>query len=362
MATIQKRINADGNTSFHVRIRLRGQPTQTSTFARLTDARDWVQQTETAIREGRYFKTVEAKKHTVAEMIDRYLKVAEQRKPQRAKAVKPYLAWWKEQIGPYLLSDITRSLIIEKRELLTQGLVINKKVQRPTRKPKLRSSATANRYMVALSTAFTMAVNEWEWLQDHPLQRIAKLPESRGRVRFLDDGERTSLLEACRGINSPHLHFLVVLALSTGARHGELISLRWRNVDLKRNVIVLHDTKNKERRVLPLAHHALEMIRERHQARTLVTDLVFPSPQDPKRAWQSNAAWKTAIEKAGITDFRFHDLRHSAASYLAMNGASLAEIAEVLGHKTLAMVKRYAHLSEAHTAKVVERMNVSIFR
>ena len=249
MATIQKRTNAKGGISFHVRIRLRGQPTQTSTFARLTDAREWVQQTETAIREGRYFKTVEAKKHTVAEMIDRYLKIAEQRKPRRAKAVKPYLAWWKEQIGPYLLSDITRSMIIEKRELLTQGLVINKKVQRPTRKPKLRSSATANRYMVALSTAFTMAVNEWEWLQDHPLQRIAKLPESRGRVRFLDDDERTRLLNACREINSPHLHFLVVLALSTGARHGELINLRWRNVDLKRNVIVLHDTKNKERRV-----------------------------------------------------------------------------------------------------------------
>ena len=76
---------------------------------------------------------------------------------------------------------------------------------------------------------------------------------------------------------------------------------------------------------------------------------------------KSSAAWKVAVEKAGIEDFRFHDLRHSAASYLAMNGASLAEIAEVLGHKTLAVVKRYAHLSESHTAKVVKRMNQNIF-
>ena len=72
-------------------------------------------------------------------------------------------------------------------------------------------------------------------------------------------------------------------------------------------------------------------------------------------------AWHKARKRAGIDDFRWHDLRHSAASYLAMNGASLAEIAEILGHKTLAMVKRYAHLSEAHTARVVERMNERIF-
>lgn len=361
MATIQKRINAEGEITHHVRIRLRGHPTQTSTFSRLTDAREWAQQTESAIREGRYFKTAEAKKHTAAEMIDRYLKTIQQRKPKRYAGVHSYLLWWKEQIGPYLLSDITRALIIEKRDILVQGNVINKKLTKSRRPPKLRTPSTANRYMVVLCTAFTMAVNEWEWLQDHPMGRIAKLPEPRGRVRFLDDDERMRLLAACKEINSEHLYFLVVLALSTGARHGELINLRWRDVDFKRNVIVLHDTKNKERRVLPLAHHALEMIRERHQARTLLTDLVFPSPYDPKRPWESQASWKTAVDKAKLQDFRFHDLRHSAASYLAMNGASLAEIAEVLGHKTLAMVKRYAHLSEAHTAGVVARMNQSIF-
>ena len=72
-------------------------------------------------------------------------------------------------------------------------------------------------------------------------------------------------------------------------------------------------------------------------------------------------AFEWAVKRAGIANFRFHDLRHTAASYLAMNGASLAEIAEVLGHKTLAMVKRYAHLSEAHTRNVVQRMNAEIF-
>jgi len=95
--------------------------------------------------------------------------------------------------------------------------------------------------------------------------------------------------------------------------------------------------------------------------RNIASDLVFPSLTRPMKPWDSRSAWLSALKKADIQDFRFHELRHSCASYLAMNGASLAEIAEVLGHKTLQMVKRYAHLSEAHTAKVVQSMNERIF-
>lgn len=216
--------------------------------------------------------------------------------------------------------------------------------------------------MTALGHVFTMAVNEWEWIHDHPMKKISKLSEPRGRVRYLDDIEREKLLQACKEVESSHLYLLVVLAVSTGARHGELINLRWQNVDLQRKVITLHDTKNKERRVLPLVHHAFELMQQHNKVKWLSSNLVFPSPLDPAKPWNSRLAWLAALKKANITNFRFHDLRHSAASYLAMNGASLAEIAEVLGHKTLSMVKRYAHLSEAHTAKVVQRMNEKIFR
>ena len=143
---------------------------------------------------------------------------------------------------------------------------------------------------------------------------------------------------------------------------NEIMSLKWPDVDLNRKAITLHDTKNKERRVLPLAGHALELIKEHNRVRRIDSDLVFPSPHNPKEPYKIRAAWNAAIERAAVENFRFHDLRHSAASYLAMNGASLAEIAEVLGHKTLSMVKRYAHLSEAHTHSVVASMNEKIFR
>jgi integrase len=347
MAMIETRTNAEGNTSFRVKVRVRGFPTQTATFARKTDAKEWGKQTEIAIKEGKYFKTAEAKKHTFKELVDRYLSYVEQRNPRRHPWVKQYLAWWTEHLGDYALSEIGKTLIIEKRDKLLTG-------------EKKRTNATVNRYMTALSHAFTIAINEWEWVQDHPMKKISKLPEPRGRIRFLDDDERQCLLEACQDNES--LYLLVVLALSTGARHGELINLRWKDIDLKRQVITLHDTKNKERRVLPLAHHALELIKKHQAARDKATDLLFPAPRNPQEVWSSRAAWDDAVEKAELNDFRFHDLRHSAASYLAMNGASLAEIAEVLGHKTLAMVKRYAHLSEAHTASVVEKMNRTIFK
>lgn len=124
----------------------------------------------------------------------------------------------------------------------------------------------------------------------------------------------------------------------------------------------LERTKNKERRTLPLTHHALAVMLEHHEHEGRPTNgWVFPR-EDGMAPMEIRKQWEAALRSAGITNFRFHDLRHSAASYLAMNGASLAEIAEVLGHKTLQMVKRYAHLSDQHVAGVVERMNKAIFR
>ena len=123
----------------------------------------------------------------------------------------------------------------------------------------------------------------------------------------------------------------------------------------------MEETKNGDRRVLSLSGHAYKLVRNLSKVRRIDTDLVFPSRKKKDRPVNVQSVFNRAVEKAGIEDFRFHDLRHSAASYLAMNGASPNEIAKVLGHKTLQMVKRYAHLSEEHTAGVVASMNERIF-
>jgi len=351
MAHIEERKDANGKKRYRAQIRMRGYPIQSATFERKTDAKKWAQDTESSIRDGRHFKTSEAKRHTVNEMIDRYMKSVLPSKGYQAYNQKPQFIWWKGQIGDYTLADASPALIAECRDRLGEG---------NTHLKKQRSPATVNRYMAALSHCFSIAVKEWGWLDDSPMRKVRKMKEPRGRVRFLSDDERRKLLDACGKSDNPHLYTIVVLALSTGARQGEILSLRWDQVDLNRGQITLFETKNKEIRSLPLTGLALKLVKGMNKVRRIDTDLLFPG----KRKIQPMSfrrSWEISLETSKIKNFRFHDLRHSAASYLAMNGATLTEIAEILGHKTLQMVKRYAHLSESHTRKVVAKMNKQIF-
>lgn len=353
MANIEKRASKNGNVTYRAKIRLKGFPTESATFDRLTDAKRWVQATEAAMKEGRYFKTSEAKKHTLAELVDRYIRDVLPRKPKSQKNQTTQLLRWKQEIGEITLDRISTALIIETRDKLQNENI-------GTKNEKFRSVATLNRYMAALSHAFTIAIKEWCWLDDNPCLKIDNLKEPRGRVRFLSDEERERLLKECKQSESKHLYKIVVLALSIGARRNEIMEIKWKDLDLKRGMVTFFDTKNKEIRSLPIRGLALDLLNEHAKVRSLRFPYVFSSDNECKPL-DIRSAWEAALKKAEIEDFRFHDLRHSAASYLAMNGASLAEIAEVLGHKTLQMVKRYAHLSEAHTASVVEKMNNKIF-
>jgi integrase len=313
MATIGKRTAADGTISYRVRVRLKGYPEQTATFARLTDAKKWVQDTESSIREGRHFKTSESKKHVVKDLIERYVAEILPRKPKSESGQTTQINWWKKSMGSFLLSDVTPALIAEHRSKLAE--------ERSERKGVKRSDATVNRYCAVLSHCFTIAVKEWGWMQDNPLLKIKKLKEPRGRVRFLSDEERVRLLTACKESLSPFLYILTVLSISTGARKMEIMSLKWDDVDLSRGMIILHDTKNGERRSLPLVGITKELMKTHYKNRNENTNLVFPAKnlRDPI---DIRTTFETALQRAEIKDFRWHDLRHSCASYLAMNHCS----------------------------------------
>jgi integrase len=381
MASIRKRTHKDGTTTYRVDVRLKGFPPQRATFKRLTDARKWGEGTEAAIRENRYFKTAEARKHTFAELVDRYLRDVLPRKPRMKKDQTRQLNWWRGELGHFTLADLTPGRITEARDKLArEPIPSTNKQPKSDSPPRYRSPATINRYLAALSHMLNVAVEEWGWLEDSPMRKVSSFTEPRGRVRFLSDdttdphgetieGERSRLLKACQESSNPYLYPVVVLALSTGMRQGEIMGLAWDDVDLHQGRITLHETKNGERRVVPLVGKALDLLKEHAKVRRIGTPLLFPGKVKTHlpgevatyKPIDLRTPWETALKAAGIEEFRFHDLRHSTASYLAMNGASLAEIAEVLGHKTLQMVKRYAHLSEAHTAGVVARMNQRIF-
>ncbi|MDQ1258069.1 MAG: hypothetical protein QG656_2678 [Candidatus Hydrogenedentes bacterium] len=355
MATIRKRTRGDGKVCFQVQVRKRGARPETATFDSLTKARQWVQQTESAIQEGRHFKGGESKKHSVSDAIDRYVRdVLPEKGESTVYGQTIQFEWWKTELGHLALSDLTPAAISEARDKLAAT---------PTKRGK-RTPATINRYLAALSACLKTAAQEWQWIPDNPMRQVRKGRESKGRVRCLSDDERARLLAACKEARTPYLYVIVVLALSTGARRSEITGLSWKQIDFERNLISLPVTKNGHGRGIPLAGLAKDLLLDMSKVRHINTNLVFPgtaAPGQKPKPFDFTTAWENAVEKAGIKDFRFHDCRHCAATYLAESGATLSELAATLGHRTLQMVARYQHLTSESVSPKVSAMNLRIF-
>lgn len=228
----------------------------------------------------------------------------------------------------------------------------------------LRSGATLNRYLVALGALYTWARRNRLVARgfESPTRHIEKRPETRGRVRYLSKDERERLLIACQESPWPRLYLLVLMAMTTGARRGELLGLRWRDVDLDRGEARIGEdaatlTKNGDARSLILLPQvAVELAKFAPKDAATSEALVFRSRLRPSQPYAMEQAWRDAVTEAGIKDFRFHDLRHTAASYMAQSGASLLEIADTLGHRQLRMVQRYAHLNTDSRRRLMGRV------
>ena len=344
MATFEKRKNEDGSIGYRVKIRLRGHEPVSATFDRLTDAKTWASQTETDLKANRYFGA--AKRHTVTELIGKYEAEAVPAL-KSSRDVKTRLGYWKEKIGHLLLSDLSTSTIKKYKDEL--------KLTPKVRGGGERSGADVNRAMAALSSALTYAVKELEWLEDNPMKRVRKFSETRGRVRYLSEAELPQLLKACRESTNEHLLLAVLLALSTGGRLSEIMGLQWTEIDLKQKTALLLDTKNGERRALPIVGDALALLKKRSKVRKIDDARLFPAGPRAKTkdaVADLRAPWEAALKAAKIEDFHWHDLRHTCASYMAMSGVSQVEMAKLLGHKTLAMTMRYSHLSPQRTIEV----------
>jgi len=362
MASIRERKGKTG-TTYMVEVRIKGYPPQTESFKRLTDAKKWALSTEAAIREGRRVKTSESKKRTLGELIDKYSETLLPLRGRDRQTVEGELKWWKTQLGCYLLFDITPQLIADYRDKLAKEPIEPQgKIKEGQKKPpKYRSPATIVRYLATLSVCFSYAVKDLAWTEENPVLQVRKPSLSNGRVRFLTAQERTDLLNACKNQTESYIYTVVVLALSTGARMSEIMYLQWKDIDFQRRIMRLELTKNGEKRAIPISSHAFELVLQMSKVRRIDSPYLFPRA-DGKKPFEIKKHWQKAVQEARLTDFKFHDLRHTAASYLAMNGASLLEISNILGHKQMKMVKRYAHLTEQHTADVLERMNEQQFK
>lgn len=352
MAAIEKRTTGEGETTYRVKVRIKGFAPESASFDRLTDARTWGKKIESDMKAGRHFG--QSNRHTFNDLADEY----------KDHAIDPVrLDHWRAVFGAEMLNAITPARIAKERDKLLAEDTIrfatpptgDVEVDAKRAKAK-RTGATVNRYLAALSSCLSFGVKTLQWLEKNPAMQITKPPESKSRVRFLSDDERVRLLDACR----PHkdLYLAAVLSLSTGARQGEIMSLRFGQIDFKRKIITLHETKNGERRALPLVGDAFTLLKARAKVRDIKEDRIFPPTAKAKKAecLDLRQPWEAALKTAGIANFHWHDLRHTAASYLAMSGVSLVEIAKVLGHRTLQMVARYSHLSDGHIVATGENL------
>jgi len=208
------------------------------------------------------------------------------------------------------------------------------------------SKSTVNRVLSCLGSMYNRAI-EWGRVTSNPMAKVKAFKVADKRIRYLENEEIDKLLANC----CEHLRPIVVVALNTGMRKGEILKLKWHDIDIKRNIIHLLDTKNGEKRELPMN----EVVQK-----TIIGVLKNPESQyifcnkDGQPYGDIKRSFFTACKKSGIINFRFHDLRHTFASQLVMSGVDLNTVRELLGHKSLEMTLRYSHLSLDHKKRAVD--------
>jgi len=277
--------------------------------------------------------------HTFNELVAEYIKWAERQRSFRSK--QGFLKQLSEAFGNIPLRRFNTMLLEQyQTERLNRG-----------NKP-----ATINRHIATIKHMFTKAV-DWNMVEEETLKRIKRvklLPENNRRLRYLSREECQALIDACKGVTKA----IVTTALNTGMRKGEILGLKWDQVDIKHGFLLIDRTKNGERREIPIN----QTLRETLQAipRRLDIPYVFFDPATGKPYQDIKRSFGTALRRAGIKDFHFHDLRHTFASHLVMAGVDITTVKELLGHKTLTMTLRYAHLAPSHKVKAVDILDNTI--
>ncbi|ODS33560.1 MAG: integrase [Candidatus Scalindua rubra] len=269
------------------------------------------------------------------ELAKDYLKWTERQKVHRTKKV-----WVKqliESFGNFDVKDL-------KPKIIEQWQCVRLRYNKPS---------TVNRLTGCLKHMVNKGV-QWEMLPEEILRQVRKvklLEENNKRLRFLTVEECQTLIDCCRD----HLKPIVTVALHTGMRKGEVLGLMWEHIDLKHGFILLGITKNGERREIPI-NTTLEFLfkdlLEKAKSEYVFTD------KNGKHYSSVKRSFNTACRKAGIINFRFHDLRHTFASHLVMAGIDLTSVKELLGHKSLTMTLRYAHLAPGHKRRAVNTLDV----
>lgn len=276
------------------------------------------------IIEGRFFEKQEAQERSLTELMDRYASEHAARRANHRRELTS-IQNLKGFFGNPKLDHITPKLIVAyKNKRYTDGV-----------KP-----ATINRELATLKKAFNLARREWEWCTDNPVCRVSMERENNTRDRWLTVEEEQRLLPA----SAPWLREIVVFAVNTGMRMGEILALTWTGVDLFRRTVTVFRSKNGERRTIPVNSIVLDLLKHKYAVRSGMTDCVFHSQTGTSLDGSNiRRGLNAALTLAKIHDFHFHDLRHTFATRIVQAGVDLYKVQRLLGHKSPIMTQRYAH-------------------
>ena len=331
---ISKAILKSKEVRYRAVITQSGRNIKSKTFRRKTDAKQWgthyvldlERQESTGVKDC----TV-----TFSTLVDEYMRKWKGKDHDCPRVVSVLEGFFHEVV----LTDITSDLIAEKLN-----------------PDHFNAPATYNRHRAILSSIFKFAVaqnksksNQQVYVRENPCNEIAVLKEDNKRVRYLSDEEKPRLIQAARNIGGK-FYLKVLMALTTGMRKGELDKLRWNDIDFDRGLAILHETKNGSVRHTPVPEVTMDEVKK---YRELGNTLIFKSTTNPDKAFDFRKQWLACLKSAEIEDFRWHDMRHDTASTLARDGKTMKEIAEILGHKSLASTDRYTHLCTEHKSQLL---------
>ena len=329
-------LNKTPSGTWKATIRRVGWPTSVKTFRTKRDAEDWSRRTEDEMVRGVFIQRGPSEKMTVIAALERYEREViptkkestQSREGSRIRELNAYF-------GKYSLAAITPDLVAKFRDMrLAQG----------------KSNNTVRLELALLGHLFTVSIKEWHiGLSFNPVASIRKPSPGIGRSRRLSNEEEAKLVLAVNQHSNPMLGWIVRIAIETGMRQSEILGLRRPDIDLKRRVARLTDTKNESARTVPLTKSATDVLTQalNHPIRPLDTDLIFfgePGKNGKRRPYQFLKTWQAIRKELGMADLHFHDLRHEAVSRLVEAGLSDQEVASISGHKSMQMLRRYTHL------------------
>ncbi|WON72755.1 site-specific integrase [Nitrosospira sp. Is2] len=322
MATVRKLSSGKWNAQ----VRRKGHSPISKSFTYEKDAHVWIRSIESDMDRGSYVNRSTADSTTLGEALERYRDEITPKKKGKDQELRRIAVWLKHPLARRSLSSLKGKDFAKHRD---------------DRLLKRCSAGTLRLELALISHLYTIALKEWGIPVTNPVSLIRKPTANNARTRRLEDDEEDRLLNACRLSKNILLYPIAVLAIETAMKLSELLNMEWTDIDIKKRIIVLSDTKNGTARTIPLSLRAIDILSSipKHIACRRVFFTWLP------RSDAMNGAFKTAVKKAGMDNFHFHDLRHEATSRYFELGMNVMEVSAITGHKSLQMLRRYTHIS-----------------